>query len=43
MLKTKVAERQLKEADMSCPMPKCDHLLDYPALQAVVTKAAFTE
>ncbi len=43
MLKTKVAERQLKEADMSCPMPKCDHLLDYPALQAVVTKAASTE
>jgi hypothetical protein len=43
MLKTKVAERQLKEADMSCSMPKCDYVLDYVALQTIVSKAAFAE
>ncbi|KAG9196208.1 hypothetical protein G6011_01329 [Alternaria panax] len=41
MLKTKVAERQLGEAELSCPFPKCDHLLDYAALQTIVSKAAF--
>lgn len=43
MLKTKVAERQLGEAELSCPFPECGHLLDYTALQAIVSKAAFEE
>ena len=43
MLKTKVAERQLEEAELSCPFPECGHLLDYTALQAIVSKAAFEE
>lgn len=43
MLKTKVADRQIKDAELSCPVPKCDYLLDYAALQAIVSKAAFEE
>ncbi|CAN9210505.1 unnamed protein product [Alternaria alternata] len=43
MLKTKVAERQLREAELSCPFPECGHLLDYTALQAIVSKAAFED
>jgi hypothetical protein len=43
MLKTKVAERQLGEAELSCPFPECVHLLEYVALQAIVSKAAFEE
>jgi hypothetical protein len=43
MLKTKVADRQLKQAELSCPVPECDHSLDYAGLQAIVSKAAFEE
>ncbi|KAL1793555.1 hypothetical protein ACET3X_008537 [Alternaria dauci] len=43
MLKTKVAERQLGEAELSCPFPKCGHLLDYPALTVIVSTAAFED
>jgi hypothetical protein len=41
MLKTKVAERQLKEAELYCPFPECGYSLDYTLLQSIVSKAAF--
>ncbi|KAI4691291.1 uncharacterized protein J4E84_003582 [Alternaria hordeiaustralica] len=43
MLKTKVADRQLKDAELSCPVHECDYSLDYAALQAIVSKAAFED
>jgi hypothetical protein len=41
MLKTKVAERQLAEAALSCPLQNCNHALDYTALRGAVSKPAF--
>jgi hypothetical protein len=43
MLKTKIAERQLRKAELSCPISKCDHTLGYATLKAMVSKAAFKE
>lgn len=43
MLKTKVAERQLREAEMGCPFANCNDSLDYAALQTILSKAAFKE
>ncbi|KAF1850949.1 uncharacterized protein K460DRAFT_302543 [Cucurbitaria berberidis CBS 394.84] len=43
MLKAKVVERQLTEAELACPFPDCDHVLDYMALKMTVTKAAFEQ
>jgi hypothetical protein len=41
MLKSKVAEHQFAEAELSCPFPDCEHALDYTALKGAVSKAAF--
>jgi hypothetical protein len=43
MLKSKVAERQFAETELSCPFPDCKHALDYTALKGAVSKAAFEE
>jgi hypothetical protein len=43
MLKTKTAERQLRKAELSCLISKCDHTLDYATIKAMVGKAAFKE
>ena len=42
MLRTKVTERQLNEAELACPFPKCDHVLDFTALKKTVSKAEFS-
>ncbi|KNG45143.1 protein kinase [Stemphylium lycopersici] len=42
MLRAKMTEQQLTEAELSCPFGNCDHILDYAALRASVTKATFT-
>lgn len=41
MLKSKVADRLLREVELACPFPNCDHVLDFTALRKTVNKAEF--
>ncbi|KAF1839031.1 hypothetical protein BDW02DRAFT_618103 [Decorospora gaudefroyi] len=43
MLRMKVVQRQFAGAELPCPIPDCGHVLDYPALDTTVSKAAFDE
>lgn len=40
-IKTKMAARQLSEADLPCMFPGCDAVLDHAALKKVLSKALF--
>lgn len=43
MLRTKVTDRNLAEAELACPFPKCEHVLDYAAVKQAVSKASLAE
>lgn len=40
-IKTKISERQLTEAHLSCMVPECGAVLDHTALKVVLSKALF--
>lgn len=42
MISTKIESRQLSEPELACPVPDCDHVVDYAALKVAFTnKGAF--
>jgi hypothetical protein len=44
MVHVKIESRQLAESELTCPVPGCEHAVDYMGLKAAFTnKAAFAE
>jgi hypothetical protein len=44
MVSVKIESRQLAEPELACPVPGCEHVVDYMGLKAAFTnKAAFAE
>ncbi|KAF2128575.1 hypothetical protein P153DRAFT_376696 [Dothidotthia symphoricarpi CBS 119687] len=43
ILKMKIVDRQVNEAELACPFGNCNYKLDVPTLKSVVSKASFQE